>query len=297
MGDLGDGPKRLVAERGGPNEFDLTSPQTDDFAAWRESTLWQGRRNTGCTSVKGVCVSKSIPHPEIASREEWLVRRKELLEKEKELTRRRDEVSAALRRLPMVKLEKHYVFEGENGATTLRDLFEGRRQLIVYHFMFDPDWDQGCLGCTGFVTSMGDLSMLPERDTSMALVSRAPWNKLKRYKERKGFTLPWVSSHGSDFNYDFNVTLDPSVAPIEYNYLDEAELEKRKDTRFVMTGEAHGLSVFFRLEDDVYHSYSSYARGVESLTDAYSLLDRTPYGRQEDFEDSPPGWPQRPTYS
>lgn len=134
-----------------------------------------------------------------------------------------------------------------------------------------------------------------QRDTTFVLVSRAPFPKLETYKQQKGWTVPWYSSFGSDFNYDFHVTLDETIAPIEYNYRDKAELEERNGSN-VMQGESHGLSVFFRLGDDVFHTYSTYARGVESLTDSYSLLDMTPYGRQEDFEDSPSGWPQKPTY-
>jgi predicted dithiol-disulfide oxidoreductase (DUF899 family) len=240
-------------------------------------------------------IQNTIAHPNIVKSDEWLAARKTLLEHEKELTRQRDRVNAERRRLPMVKLEKKYTFEGSNGSAKLIDLFEGRTQLIIYHFMFAPEWEKGCGGCTGFVNSLGDLSMLNERDTTFALVSRAPLPKLEAYKTLKGWTLPWYSSFGSDFNYDFHVTLDENIAPIEYNYRDKAELERLNGPN-VIQGESHGLSVFFRLGDDVFHTYSTYARGVESLTDAYSLLDMTPYGRQEDFEDSPPGYPQKPTY-
>jgi predicted dithiol-disulfide oxidoreductase (DUF899 family) len=212
----------------------------------------------------------SIPSPKVVPEGQWQSQRNSLLEQEKELTRQMDRVNAARRRLPMVKLEKTYSFDGPNGKTTLLDLFEGRRQLIVYHFMFDPAWEKGCPGCTGYVNALGDLSMLGERNTSFVLISRAPLAKLEGYKKLKGWQRPWYSSFGSDFNYDFNATNDK--------------------------GEAHGLSVFFRIGDDVHHTYSTYRRGTESLTDAYALLDRTPYGRQEDFEDSPPGWPQKPTY-
>jgi predicted dithiol-disulfide oxidoreductase (DUF899 family) len=196
-----------------------------------------------------------------------------------------DRVAAERRRLPMVRIEKNYVFEGPGGSRRLVELFEGRTQLIVYHFMFDPDWEKGCPGCTGYVDALGDLSMLAERDTSFVLISRAPFAKLETYRQQRGWQHPWFSSFGSDFNYDFHVTLDPAMRPPEYNYRPVTD-----------TGEAHGLSVFFHLNNETYHTYSSYARGVEGLTDAYSLLDVTPYGRQEDWEDSPAGWPQRPTY-
>ncbi len=226
-------------------------------------------------------------HPPIASSAEWQARRTRLLEQEKAITRLKDLVAAERRRLPMVRIEKDYVFEGPTGKCRLGDLFEGRLQLIVYHFMFDPGSDKGCPGCTGFVNALGDLSMLAERNTSFALVSRAPFAKLEAWRRKHGWNRPWFSSFGGDFNYDFHVTLDPKVRPAEYNF---------RPAPPELTGEAHGLSVFFRLGDEVYHTYSSYGRGVESLTDAYSLLDVTPYGRQEDWETSPAGWPQKPTY-
>ena len=214
--------------------------------------------------------TEEIAHPLIVAQDEWLAARNALLAHEKELTRQRDRINAERRRLPMVKIEKDYRFDGPNGKQNLMDLFEGRRQLVVYHFMFGPDWDKGCPGCTGLVKEMGDLSLLNERDTTFALISRAPLAKLEAYKASQGWRIPWYSSFGNDFNYDFHVSDDK--------------------------GEGQGLSVFFRLGADVFHTYSTYQRGVEALTDSYSLLDTTPYGRQEDFEDSPPGWPQHPTY-
>src|SRR6202048_2036505 len=217
----------------------------------------------------------TIPHPPIVSRDQWLVERKKLLVDEKELTRRHDRVNADRRRLPMVKIEKDYVFDGPNRKQNLNALFNGRRQLIVYHFMFDPTWDKGCSGCTGFVNALGDLSLLKDRDTTFVLISRAPLAKLEAYKAEKGWTIAWFSSLGGDFNYDFHVTLDENVAPVEYNYRDKAEMEARNGPNGT-EGEEHGLSVFFRLDDDVFHSYSSYARGTESLTNVYTLLDTTP---------------------
>jgi predicted dithiol-disulfide oxidoreductase (DUF899 family) len=237
----------------------------------------------------------SIPHPNIVTQNEWLPARKAHLEHEKEITRQFDRLRAERRRLPMVKIEKDYIFDGPNGKRPLRDLFERRQQLIVYHFMFDPQWEKGCPGCTLYVDALGDLSMLNERNTTFAVISRAPLSKLGAYKSLRGWTLPWYSSFDNDFNYDFHVTLDESVAPREYNYRGAAELDLRygEDS---FKGEQPGLSVFFRLDDDLFHTYSTYGRGTESLNDAYSLLDTTPYGRQEDFEDSPPGWPQKKTY-
>jgi predicted dithiol-disulfide oxidoreductase (DUF899 family) len=237
----------------------------------------------------------TIPHPPIASRAEWLDARRQHLAHEKELTKHYDRITAERRRLPMVRLEKDYVFDGANGKRQLRELFEGRRQLIVYHFMFDPAWDKGCPGCTGFVDALGDLSMLNERNTTFVLISRAPLPKLEGYKKQRGWNCAWYSSFGSDFNYDFHVTLDENVAPVGYNYMSKAEMIRRELPNQT-EGESHGLSVFFRLDEDIFHTYSTYARGVERLTDAYSLLDTTPYGRQEDWEDSPPGVPQKPTY-
>lgn len=240
-------------------------------------------------------IKNEIAHPRIAEQDEWLIARKTLLEHEKEYTKHRDRINAERRRLPMVKLEKEYSFAGSNGSVKLGDLFDGRTQLIIYHFMFDPEWDSGCMGCTDYVNALGDLSMLGDRDTTFVLISRAPLPKLEAYKTLKGWSLPWYSSFGGDFNYDFHVTLDKNIAPIEYNYRDKAEMERRNDPN-AMQGEEHGLSVFFRIDNDIFHTYSTYARGTESLTDAYTLLDLTPYGRQEDFEDSPLGWPQQPTY-
>lgn len=234
-------------------------------------------------------------YPPIVSQAEWLVQRKTLLAHEKELTKQRDKINAERRRLPMVRVEKNYVFDGPNGKQNLQSLFGDGKQLIVYHFMFAPEWDEGCSGCTGFVNALGDLSMLGARDTAFALVSRAPLAKLEAYKAVKGWRVPWYSSFGSDFNYDFHVTLDEKIAPLEYNYQTKAELEARRGPGNV-EGEDHGISVFFRVGDDLFHTYSVYARGTEGVTNAYSLLDLTPYGRQEDFENSPAGWPQKPTY-
>jgi predicted dithiol-disulfide oxidoreductase (DUF899 family) len=239
----------------------------------------------------------TIPSPAVVSRRVWLASRKELLQEEKNLTRHKDRVNSQRRRLPMVKVEKNYTFDAPEGRVSLLDLFEGRRQLIVYHFMFDPAWEKGCPGCTGLVNALGDLSMLNKRDTTYVLISRAPLAKLEGYRTEQGWNRRWVSSYGSDFNYDFHVTQDKAVVPLEYNFRPQQELESRsKEEPWFLEGENHGLSVFFRIDSEVFHTYSTYARGCESITDAYSLLDLTPYGRQEDFEDSPSGWPQKPTY-
>ena len=237
----------------------------------------------------------TIAHPPIAAREEWVTARKALLAEEKALTRHRDAVNAMRRRLPMVRVDKRYVFDGPTGELSLLDLFEGRHQLIIYHFMFDPAWEAGCPGCTGFFNSLGDLSLLAARDTTMAIISRAPLEKLERYRALRHWHLPWLSSYRSEFNYDFHASQDEAIAPVEHNYRSQAELEQSGQARFAR-GENHALSVFFRIDAEIFHCYSTFARGTEGITDAFSLLDATPYGRQLDFEESPPGWPQRPTY-
>ena len=221
--------------------------------------------------------------PPVASREEWLAARKALLQHEKELTRQRDAVNAERRRLPMVRIEKDYVFQTPNGPARLIGLFEGRRQLIVYHFMFDPEWEQGCPSCSWLVDNIGHLSHLRARNTTLVLISRAPLEKVLPFKRRMGWTFPWVSSFGSDFNYDFHVTMDETVAPVEYNYRSKAELLARGED-FFADGESHGVSAFLRESEAVFHTYSAYARGAEILLGTYNWLDLTALGRQEDWE-------------
>jgi predicted dithiol-disulfide oxidoreductase (DUF899 family) len=237
----------------------------------------------------------TIPHPPIVSQDQWLGARKTLLAHEKELTKQYDRVNAERRRLPMVKIEKDYRFDSADGKLEFKKLFEGRRQLIVYHFMFDPAWEKGCPSCTWYVDSLGDLSLLNKLDTTFALVSRAPIEKIEAYRKERGWDIPWYSSFGADFNYDFHVTNDPKVRPSEYNFRTKAENEAHKSVNNLL-GEEHALSVFFTLDDDVFHTYSAYARGTEVFGDARALVDSTPYGRQQEFEDSPAGWPQHPTY-
>jgi predicted dithiol-disulfide oxidoreductase (DUF899 family) len=228
--------------------------------------------------------------PQVVSRDEWLLARKELLEREKELTRVRDALSADRRRLPMVKIDNDYVFEGREGKASLLDLFEGRRQLIVQHFMFDPRWEDGCPSCSAAADELSDglLAHLHTRDTAFAVVSRAPIDRIERYKARKGWTFPWYSSYGSDFNYDFHVTMDESVAPLEYNYRSKSEHE-RAGTAYYLEGEQPieepGFSCFLRDGDDVFHTYSTYARGAEMIGGSYYFLDLTALGRQEDWEE------------
>jgi predicted dithiol-disulfide oxidoreductase (DUF899 family) len=216
--------------------------------------------------------------PPVVSEAEWQAAREKLLAKEKDATRARDGLAAERRRLPRVQIEKDYVFEGPGGRASLLDLFEGRRQLIVYHFMFGPNQDVGCDGCSLVVDQIGHLAHLHARDTSFAVVSRAPIAKIEPYRERMGWTIPWFSSFGTDFNVDFG--LSPET-PQEGVYQD---------------GETFGLSVFFRDGDDVFRTYFTNRRGVEALGSVWTFLDLTPLGRQETWEDSPEGYPQTPPY-
>ncbi len=226
-----------------------------------------------------------IDLPAVASRDEWRAARIELLEKEKEFTRKRDELNAERRRLPMVEIDEEYVFDGPDGEVSLLDLFDGRRQLIVYHFMFDPDWEEGCPSCSAWTDEIarGHLNHLHSRGTSLALVSRAPWETIEPFKERMDWTVPWYSSFGSDFNYDFHVTMDESVTPIEHNYEDAETLERKGIDQ--LEGELPGISVFLRDDDVVYHTYSTYARGMEQVGGSNYFLDLTALGRQEEWEE------------
>ncbi|MBS3666650.1 MULTISPECIES: DUF899 domain-containing protein [Halomonadaceae] len=210
------------------------------------------------------------PLPSIVSSEEWKLALDQLLIKEKALTRARDALSAERRKLPMVKVDKNYEFHGDEGPISLLELFGGRRQLIVYHFMYAPDWKAGCDGCSWVADAMTHPAHLHARDTSLVMVSRAPLEKINQYKTRMGWTIPWYSSFESDFNYDFGVT--------------------------TADGERHGASVFLRNGNDIYHTYFTGARGIEYLGSFWTYLDLTPYGRQETWEDSPEGWPQTKPY-
>lgn len=201
-----------------------------------------------------------MTYPQVVSRDEWLAARKELLAKEKEATHARDRLNAERRRLPVLKIDKAYLFDGPDGRVSLLDLFDGRRQLIVYHFMFDPSWEDGCPSCTFLVSNIpATLDHIHNKDTSLVLISRAPLAKLEPYKKRMNWTLPWFSSYGSDFNYDFEVTDDE--------------------------GEKPGLSVFLREGENIFHTYSTNGRGVDILLGTYNYLDLTPLGRQEAWEE------------
>ncbi len=226
--------------------------------------------------------------PEVVTRAQWLEKRKELLAQEKAMTRARDALSTKRRELPMVEIDKDYVFEGTSGTVHLSDLFDGRRQLVVQHFMFDPAWEDGCPSCTAAADeiSPGLLEHLRSRDTNLVVVSRAPLDKIERYKAKRAWTFPWYSSAGSDFNYDFNVTIDASVVPVMWNYRTMEELE-RHGMGWLGEGssEQPGYSTFLRDGDTIFHTYSVYARGTEMLGGSYAFLDMTALGRQEEWEE------------
>ncbi|MCX4701648.1 DUF899 domain-containing protein [Streptomyces sp. NBC_01373] len=201
--------------------------------------------------------------PEIVSRAEWRAARAELLLKEKALTRARDALNAERRGLPMVEVDTEYVFEGGDGKATLLDLFEGRHQLVVHHFMFAPEWDAGCRGCSAFLDQIGHLAHLKARGTTFVAVSRAPYPKILPFKARMGWTVPWYSSYASDFNHDFEVTLE-------------------QEGQFV---ERPGVSCFLRDRESVFHTYSTYEGGLDGLGSTATLLDLTALGRQEEWEE------------
>lgn len=220
--------------------------------------------------------------PLVVSHVEWRAARRRLLSREKEATRQRDELAAQRRQLPMVRVVHPYVFTGAQGPQTLRDLFAGRRQLIVYHFMFDPEWDEGCKGCSHLADNVdGILVHLAARDTSFAAISRAPLERIEPFRKRMGWRFPWLSSYGSSFNYDFHATLDEAAdAEYEHNFTSATELLQAGKIG-TSKGEMAGLSVFLREGDEVYHTYSTYQRGLDALLATYTLLDMTPLGRQE----------------
>jgi len=223
--------------------------------------------------------------PKVASREEWIAARQELLRKEKEFTRLRDQLSAERRKLPWVKLEKNYDFDAPGGKVTLAELFAGRSQLVIYHFMFGPDWQEGCPSCS-FVSDHidGALPHLAARDVAVVMVSRAPLAKIEAFKKRMGWQFKWVSSYGSDFNADFHVSFtkdEMAQGKVNYNYTMQE----------FPSAEAPGLSVFYKDADgDVFHTYSTYGRGLEPLIGTYTLLDLVPKGRDEDHLGFPMEW-------
>ncbi len=224
---------------------------------------------------ESIMTNTALENPRIVSRDEWLIARKAHLKNEKALTRMRDLVSAERRTLPWVKVEKDYVFDTSDGRQTLADLFSGRSQLIIHHFMFGPDWEAGCPSCSLIADhAEGAVVHLENHDVAYVRVSHAPLAKLQAYRRRMGWRAKWVSSHGSEFNYDFHVSFteeELAKGKVDYNY-DMAE----------GFDELHGLSVFYKRDDgELFHTYSSYARGYEQMIGAFMYLDITPKGRNE----------------
>jgi predicted dithiol-disulfide oxidoreductase (DUF899 family) len=230
---------------------------------------------------------KSEVNPKVVSEAEWLVARKDLLTREKELTRLRDEVSRHRRELPWVKIDKEYIFDGPDGRQTLADLFDGRSQLIVYHFMLGPGWEEGCKSCSYLADHFDGANWhLPHRDVTFVVISRAPLSRIQSYQKRMGWRFKWLSSHGNDFNFDYHVSFtdeDEKKGKVYYNY----------ETQEFISDELPGLSVFYKDENgDLFHTYSTYARGLDILVGAYNLLDLTPDGRDEN-PDSTMDWVRR----
>ena len=220
----------------------------------------------------------------IVSHDEWLAARRNFLTKEKEFNRLRDELSRERRELPWEHVKKQYVFEGEHGKETLAELFGKRSQLIVYHFMYGPDWEIGCKSCSFWADNFnGIIPHLEARDVSLAAVSRAPLQKLQAQARRFGWTFKWVSSFGNDFNFDYNVSF-PREA------LDRGEVFYNYSPRKLGSTEMPGISAFFRDGDQIYHSYSTYARGLDMLNTAYHYLDLVPKGRDEAGLEFPMAW-------
>lgn len=222
--------------------------------------------------------------PRIVSQEEWLEARKAFLAKEKEFTRARDELARQRRELPWTKVEKPYTFDAAEGRVTLGDLFTGKGQLLVYHFMFGVDWDEGCPSCSFWADTYNGVTIhLAHRDTALVAISRAPLAKLESYKKRMGWTFRWVSSAGSDFNFDYGASFRPNEQGLLYNF----------GTLPPYGEETPGISVFRRTDDGaIYHTYSTYARGLDMLNGAYHLLDLTSKGRDED-PSHPMSWVRR----
>lgn len=220
--------------------------------------------------------------PRVVSAAEWVAARKELQAAEEKAVRALEQIASRRREMPAVMVEKDYVFEGPDGKASLLDLFEGRSQLIVQHFMFDPAWDEGCPVCSYQADNVGPLAHLHARDTTYAAVSRAPISKIEPFRRRMGWSFPWYSSHGSDFNYDFGVTNDESVRPIEYNFRTAQELADMGQPWAARPGEQGGVSVFLRDGGTVLRTWSGYGPVIYLLCETDILLDLTPLGRQDD---------------
>src|ERR1700736_3236681 len=229
-------------------------------------------------------VKRDLDTHKTVTQGEWLEARKHLLTQEKEFTLLRDRLSQQRRELPWVKVEKNYVFAGPRGKVTLADLFEGRSQLVVYHFMFAPDWEEGCRSCSFWADGFNGIGVhLNHRDVTMVAISRAPSEKLEAFKRRMGWNFKWLSSGNSDFNYDYHVSFTPEElkGQLDYNY------EKWEPD----SSDLPGVSVFYKDRDgNIYHSYSAYARGIDILNTAYNYLDLVPKGRDEAGLDFSMAW-------
>jgi|HubBroStandDraft_4_1064222.scaffolds.fasta_scaffold11754_4 predicted dithiol-disulfide oxidoreductase (DUF899 family) len=258
----------------------LTAFALKKFCARTQNRITQTKRKKMKSEKKQI-------NPEIVSETEWLVARKDLLTQEKQFNRQRDALSAARRKLPWVKIEKEYVFDGPKGKETLADLFDGRSQLVIYHFMLGPDWEEGCKSCSYLADHFDGANWhLPHRDVTLAVISRAPLAEIESYKKRMGWRFKWLSSHGSDFNFDYHVSAteeEKAKKKMFYNY----------ETDELMSDELPGLSVFYKDEDgQIFHTYSTYARGLDPLVGAYNFLDLVPKGRDEN-PDSTMDWVRR----
>ncbi|MGC1417441.1 MAG: thioredoxin family protein [Candidatus Acidiferrum sp.] len=226
----------------------------------------------------------TLEQPRVVSQAEWIAARKELLAKEKALTRQRDALAEERRKLPWVKVEKNYVFETASGKKSMAELFGGKSQLAIYHFMLGPEWEQGCPGCSLLGDHMDGIGIhLEQRDVRLMIVSRAPLTKIETFKKRMGWKFPWASSYGSDFNFDYGVSVAKEEMGKEniYNY---APVKFPSEER-------PGLSVFYKNADgEVFHTYSMYGRGLEDLMGVYVILDRVPKGRDEGGLPTPMAW-------
>jgi predicted dithiol-disulfide oxidoreductase (DUF899 family) len=260
------------------------------FHYWRDSA---GRENsaeeenqqfeTEGAMIMTTATRENSTH-KVVSPTEWVAARKEFLKKEKEFTRLRDELSRQRRELPWEKIEKNYVFEGPSGTQTLADLFDGRGQLIIYHFMFGPGWKEGCPSCSFLADSFDAVKLhLAQRDTTLAVVSRATLPEIEAFKARMGWQFPWVSSFGTDFNFEFHVS-----------FTKEEMAARKAYYNFEISGfpseEGPGLSAFYKLGGEIFHTYSSYARGLDILLPTYNFLDLTAKGRDEDSLSYPMAW-------
>ena len=237
------------------------------------------------TSTIASPATQALSHHPVVSREQWLAKRKELLRKEKELTHLRDQLAAERRELPWVRMDKDYVFNAPGGKVSLAELFAGRSQLVIYHFMFGPDWQEGCPSCS-YVSDHIDAALphLAARDVTVTMVSRAPLAKIEAFKKRMGWRFAWVSSHDSDFNRDFHVSFtkeEMAQGKVDYNYTEQE----------FPSEEAPGLSVFYRDADgEIFHTYSTFGRGLDQLVGTYTMLDLVPKGRDEDGLDFSMSW-------